>query len=133
MWGVACRGSLLNPWKCSLYSWSIITPKTAVELHFIGTYVPPQIFANIISVFCSLVFILYTAKCKIYLHIGKAQQTVKYIHPKEPHVRIRHAETGYCHMEIADQPQVPKQQIPTETVLSLEYVCINYSQNNSEY
>lgn len=53
-------------------------------------------------------FFLYAAESKIYLHIEKAQQTVKYIHPKEPHARIMHAEIGNCHMEIDDRPQVSK-------------------------
>lgn len=60
--------------------------------------------------FCSLYFFffLYAAESKIYLHIEKAQQTVKYIHPKDPHARIMHAEIGNCHMEIDDRPQVSK-------------------------
>lgn len=54
-WGVAFTGRLLNPWKCSFYSWSIIAPKIAVGLHFIGTYAPPQIFATL---YLWLVFVL---------------------------------------------------------------------------
>lgn len=69
-------------------------------------YLQPLISAWFL--FSLLFFFLYAAESKIYLHIEKAQQTVKYIHPKEPHARIMHAEIGNCHMEIDDRPQVSK-------------------------
>lgn len=67
-------------------------------MHFTGTDVPSNNICNPFSLFG---FCMHTAESKINLHIREALQIVKYIHPKEPHVRIIRAETG-------DQPQVPK-------------------------
>lgn len=53
-------------------------------------------------------FCMHTAESKIYLHRVKAWQIPKYIHPKEPHIRITRAETANHHTEIGDQPQAPK-------------------------
>lgn len=60
-------------------------------MHLISTDGPPDNICNPLSLF---VFHMHTAESRIYLHIGKAQQIGKYIHPKELHVRITHAETA---------------------------------------
>lgn len=46
---------------------------------------------------------MHTAESKIYLHIGKAWQILRYIHPGEPRVRITYAERGNHHTEVGDQ------------------------------
>jgi len=74
-------------------------------MHFLGTDVPPDNICNPLSL---VGFSMHTAESKIYLRIGKAWQIVKYIHPKEPHVRIARTETGNHRTETGDQPQAPK-------------------------
>lgn len=99
-------------------------------MHFIDTGVPPD---NICIHLYLFGFHRHASESKMYLQVGKAWQIVTYIHPKEAYLKIMCAETGNHHTETREQTQAPNQQISSEMAVALEYVCINNSQNNSEY